>query len=137
MNSNSTVVEQEFDYIHHAIRQDDRCKALAHGLRQLDASQLNRLHCHLSRSRPVVLDQVHYDEKRGLWCPLAIGLNVPEHARIPIRSERHACDIVRSIGKEHLVGFTLNPINRVIGTFYTQDRYRDLRALVNYLAFQQ
>jgi hypothetical protein len=134
------TIDHEVERIDRALRNDDRCRALAAGLKQLNSEELDRLGRHFDDFGGLVLDEVHYDAKSGLWCPLAIGLRVP--ARIAaegteIVGERRARDIISSVGKERDSAFTLNPIHGIRGHFYTERRYSDLRALVYYLRFHK
>jgi hypothetical protein len=115
---------------------DDRCRALSFGLQQLAPPELARLDQHLVAHRPLVLDEVHYDERTQLWCPLAIGIGVPElltpRERTRLNSRRGR-DAVRALGRDRDTEFSLNPVRLYAGDFYRHDRYRDLANLVAFL----
>jgi hypothetical protein len=89
----------------------------------------------------LVTDNCHYDEARGLWCPLAVALNVP--ARVEVRgrrlelTNRRAEDAIRAIGREHDTEFSLNSVSQIEGKFYRLRRYDDLRWLVLRLANEE
>jgi len=115
------------------IAKDDRAKALRDGLLQLGIVQLDRLVAHLDDSAGMVTDEVHHDARTGLWCPLAVALDVAtlvetEAIRVG-NSETAIKDLIVGIGRESISGFGLNPISGVRGSSYTTERVRDLHAI--------
>jgi len=124
---------------------DERCRALARGLLQLTPRELSQLYDALIADPDrVVVDTVNYDIHTDSWCPLAVGLGVPEIARSRggISSNTDAKRLILEVGREKHGQFSLNPISGVDGMFFQHDRYSDLIALVeyildNYYAMQQ
>ncbi len=118
---------------------DDRFKALQEGLSQLTDDDLARLQQHIATDGALVLDEVHfyYDDRtgKGMWCPLAVELDVPRIAAaeaidLSALTERCAAQMIRSVGRNAVSGFTLNPISGVSGEFFTGNRRRDIAVVV-------
>jgi hypothetical protein len=115
---------------------DKRCKALACGLLQLSRQELDRLYdVLLATPDQIVVDTVNYDVDTDGWCPLAVGLGVPEIARRRggINSNADAKKLILDIGCMKHGEFSLNPISGIAGDFFRDDRYADLTVLVTYL----
>lgn len=112
---------------------DPRWAALTRGLDQLDDSHLARLWRAVSEREPLLLDNGNYDPESGLWCPLAVALDVPrfiaERGRVPLTAEEGR-DVLTEVGSSKIPGFSTNPISGIPGTFYTSDRRADLEYLV-------
>jgi len=122
-----------------AIAADDRFKALQAGLSQLPDEGLSRLHTHITTGAGLVLDEVHfyYDDAtgNGLWCPLAIGLDVPsiavaEGVDLSTLTEKRAAQLIRAVGRDVVSGFTLNPVSGLRGEFFTRNRSKDIAFVV-------
>src|SRR6478672_8200553 len=114
MRQGREIVDKKVDRIDTALRHDDRCKALADGLRQLPS--LTKLYSHIASGAELVLDEIHYDANAGLWCPLAVGLGLPEviereQMDTSRLSERRARGLILAIGAESVQGFSLNPVS--------------------------
>lgn len=82
----------------------------------------------------MVYDSFNYDESRGLWCPLAIGLDMPRLIdSIDLRGKKltneQAKAVIREIAEDWIPGFTLNPISGVPGRFYRESRADDIDAV--------
>lgn len=119
-------------------QRDDRYQALEYGLLQLRPDDLLRLHEHVSGGGRLVLDEVHYDPDNQLWCPLAVGLDVPRIVREDgidpaTISEQRAKEVICAVGRDAVSGFTLNPIGSRSGTFYTRNRRTDINQLISRL----
>jgi hypothetical protein len=83
----------------------------------------------------MVLDGFNFDADRRLWCPLAIGLGVPElcEDEAHLLSNRAAKEVILSVGRSAHGDFSLNPLSGVAGSFFTDHRLRDLRDLVEFM----
>jgi len=115
---------------------DGRCRALARGLLQLTPHELTRLYDALIADPDrVVVDTVNYDIHSDSWCPLAVGLGVPEiaHRRGGVSSNTEAKRLILEVGCEKHGQFSLNPISGVAGNFFRHNRHSDLIALVDYI----
>lgn len=95
--------------------EDKRKMALLNGLRQLTIDQLRRVE---SWKGTILTDRFNYHE--GCWCPLAIGLGLPEFVKNPTQEK------VYSIMA--LAGYKINNTWGVEGYFYTNNRDIDLRS---------
>jgi hypothetical protein len=109
---------------------DERWCALIRGLDQLDATGLRRVLARSERSDGVVLDTYNYDADRGLWCPLAAGLDVDEF--IEPREKRSLDDsrakgFIIEVGRFRFGAFSLNPLSGVPGVAFREHRREDLR----------
>ena len=117
---------------------DPRWRAIRRGLRQLSPSQLRNLAAWLERGKPLAVDTFNFDPDRQLWCPLAIGLQVPDaisKQRLPQpKSNSEGQDVIRVVGQEFFPGFSLNSISGTPGQFFRSERYRDLLLMCRYLA---
>lgn len=114
---------------------DARWQALRFGLSQLSLSQLRRLLGWLLSGKPVALDTFNYDAERQLWCPLAIGLQVPEivaELGAPLTNER-AKALIREVGQSNCSGFSLNPLSGVPGAFFRSQRSADITEMCRFL----
>lgn len=120
-----------------ALQSDKRCQALHFGLLQLSKQQLCKVQAALREPEGMVLDTFNYDAERKLWCPLAVGLGVPEIAahEFPERtvSNRYAKGMIKSIGRSLHGSFNLNPVSGVSGSFFRSHRASDLRELVDFM----
>jgi hypothetical protein len=118
-------------------RTDLRWQALLHGLSQLSSFQIGHILNWIDSGRSMAIDEFNYDSDRQLWCPLAVGLGVPnliveERLATSLNNER-AKSIIREVGAGAVPGFTLNPLRGIPGRFFRQHRIRDLRAICNHL----
>jgi len=115
--------------------QDARWRALHFGLSQLSAEQLARLATWLEEGKPLALDTFNYDSLRNLWCPLAIGLDVPAKVgRLASTiSNDEAKVIIRRAGESYRRGFTLNPMSGVAGNFFRDNRLVDLSTMCHFI----
>jgi hypothetical protein len=125
-----------------ALRSDDRCRALHFGVSQLSTPELLRLQREIKQPKRIVVDEVNYESRDGLWCPLALGLAVPDvvDRELPGRrlSNRQAKNLIRSIGRERRGGeFSLNPVRRVAGKFFRRRRLSDLSDLVDHMLVER
>jgi|GEM_PF-1054926 hypothetical protein len=115
---------------------DERCRVLARGLLQLSRQELSRLlEVLVNDPEQVVVDTVNYDVATDSWCPLAVGLGVPEIAqsRGGVHSNAEAKQLILNVGRMQHGQFSLNPISGIAGGFFQHDRHADLTALVHYL----
>jgi len=116
---------------------DARWKALQYGLNQLTLDQLRRIMDHISSGGSMVYDSYNYDEERGLWCPLAVGLDVPrwvENCDDPVTmTNERAKHVIVTIGRKWRKDFSLNPLSGISGQFFTRDRAVDVALLCRVL----
>ena len=123
-----------------ALTSDLRWQALYRGLNQLTTDQLCRIVSHVANGGGVVCDSFNYDVTSGDWCPLAIGLAVPELVAqmhvAPVTNE-WAKTFITEVGKRTCPGFTLNPISGVPGEYYRHDRVNDIVRLCHYIINQR
>jgi hypothetical protein len=123
-------------HITDVVRTDARCIALAAGLRQLSQEELERLHEALvSDPESVVVDSCNFDVEAGAWCPLAVGLNVPELAaeRDDLVTDADGKRFILEVGRARHGDFSLNPVSGIAGDFYTADRHADLLLLTRHM----
>lgn len=137
MNANTAkqVLRDESPEWVEANANDARWQALRFGLSQLSVSQLRRLLDWLLSGKPIALDTFNYDPERQLWCPLAIGLQVPEIVAgvgAPSTNER-AKALIREVGQSNCSGFSLNPFSGVPGAFFRSHRSADITAMCRFL----
>jgi hypothetical protein len=113
---------------------DARCRALAWGLRQLSVEELWRV-CITLDDNPasVVTDSCNFDPDTGAWCPLAIGLGVPDIAAAGggVNSDAEGKRLILEVGRLRHGEFSLNPMSGVPGSFFRGDRRADLKALTH------
>jgi hypothetical protein len=116
-------------------RGDARWQALHFGLSQLSVQERARLRMWLDLKKPLALDTFNYDPVRNLWCPLAIGLNVPAKVgRLAATiSNEEAKVIIRRVGESHHPGFTLNPMSGLRGAFFRENRLVDLNRMCHFI----
>jgi hypothetical protein len=121
--------------IHTLLRTDARCRVLAEGLRQLTAAELKRLHQALTHEPDtVVVDSVNFDPVARAWCPLAVGLGVPDvPAARQISTNDAGKQLILEVGHAKHGAFSLNPVSGIEGEFFRDTRHSDLTALVEYL----
>jgi hypothetical protein len=116
---------------------DDRWRALVHGLGQLSRFELLRLRRALRTPRGVILDGFNYEPIQRLWCPLAIALDVPKIAAEEwsgrTLTNRSAKSLIIDVGREKHGGFSLNPMHGVRGEYFRHHRYRDLVRTVDWM----
>ncbi len=93
-------------------RSDPRKEGLKNGLRQLSATQLERV---LSYPGEMVLDRCNYED--GKFCPLAIGIGLDE-----MEAPTHD----RVFGELTNRGYRVYNTRGISGEFYTTHRKRDL-----------
>jgi hypothetical protein len=108
---------------------DLRREAIQFGLNQLTDEQLQRILTHNRAGKAMCCDTFNYDVKRGLWCPLAIGLDVPrlaKHERPTCRNNSWGKSFITEVGQSSRRGFTLNPISGVPGNFFRNNREADI-----------
>lgn len=111
-------------------RDDDRCRAILAGLAQLQDCDLLRLQNHVAQNKPLVLDEYNYNPHIQSWCPLAVALGMPNIVTCRQRDEltnAAAKKLIISVGRQTNSEFTLNPVRRFRGHFFTWQRRRDLR----------
>ncbi len=94
--------------------EDDRKTGIMTGLRQLNLEQLRRV---AEYPYPMCLDRFNY--KDGAYCPLAVGLGLPDIVKEPTQEKVYAILA--------LAGYSINNTWGRDGDFYTTDRERDLR----------
>jgi hypothetical protein len=84
---------------------------------------------------PMALDTYNYDPARQLWCPLAIGLGVPELVgnRARTLSNEDAKVIIQEVGESLHPEFSLNPMSGTRGSFFTRNRRADMTLMCRYL----
>jgi len=116
-------------------RHDARWQALHFGLSQLSKEQLARLAMWLELKKPLALDAFNYDPRHNLWCPLAIGLDVPATVgRLAVTvSNDEAKVIIRQAGESRHRGFTLNPLSGIAGRFFRGNRLVDLSRMCHFI----
>jgi hypothetical protein len=124
-----------------ALSSDRRYMKLIEGLAQLNEEAILRLQEYTKNGRPLILDDVHFDAKSGLWCPLAVALEVPKVAKdenlaVEQYSETKIKELIVSVGRNTVAGFGLNPMSGVRGNYYTDNRYEDLKYAIARVATQ-
>jgi len=116
---------------------DPRWQALEFGLNQLTTEQLHRIVTFMEASGSMVYDEFNYDESRGLWCPLAVGLGVPELIHEGMKpsslTDSWAKGFITEVGQGTCRGFTLNPISGIPGRVYRHNRAGDILAICRFL----
>lgn len=114
---------------------DDRCRALHFGLSQLSPAELQKVQLAAQSADGMVLDGFNFDPDRRLWCPLAVGLGVPELCEHEGQglSNRAAKEVILSVGRSVHGDFSLNPLSGVSGSFFTDHRLRDVRELIEFM----
>ncbi len=116
---------------------DSRWMALWRGLDQLRTDQLIRLLNRLDRGGAIVCDSFNYDEERQLWCPLAVGLDVPrwlEGTGEPVAmTDELAKEIILRIGRRVCKNFSLNPLSGIRGQFFRERRQADVAVVCRLL----
>ena len=119
------------------VTSDLRWQALWRGLGQLNATQLRRILDHLESGGLMVCDTYNYDEERGLWCPLAIGLNIPrlvdQWQESGNMNNELAKYFIREIGEQSFPGFSLNPISGIPGKVFRDHREQDIELVCRML----
>ena len=108
---------------------DLRWQAIYFGLNQLNDGQLTRIIFHHHAGKKMCCDTYNYDAERELWCPLAIGLDVPrlaESERPSMRDNAWGKAFIAEIGETSCRGFTLNPVAGVPGAFFRTNRQADV-----------
>lgn len=108
---------------------DLRWKAIYFGLNQLNDEQLSRIISHYHAGKKMCCDTFNYDAERGLWCPLAIGLDVPrlaERELPPRRDNAWGKAFITEVGESSCRGFTLNPVSGIPGVFFRDTREVDI-----------
>lgn len=110
-------------------RTDERWRGLCRGLDQLDNEGLHNIIDCVENGGRVVLDELNYDERTGLWCPLALGLDVPgwlQEWEPTLRiTNRVGKQVLLEVGRARLGEFNLNPMRGCKGTFFRENRQRD------------
>lgn len=116
-------------------RSDGRWAHLLAGIDQLTSEELERLKSALDTPDPeVLLDSANYDPQSGLWCALAVAIDVEGAAlaegltATDNRSGRAA--LVEFGTSIHGDQFGPNPLSGVKGEAFTKDRLSDLRLAV-------
>jgi len=117
---------------------DQRWQAIRFGLDQLTCDQLWHILDWQATGGEAVYDTVNFDPKRGLWCPLAIGLQVPEVVRESgaaqtVETDEAAKSVIKEIGQSTCRGFTLNPVKGVPGRIFRKRRARDVNLMCIYI----
>lgn len=112
---------------------DERCAALAFGLGQLTTAELLRLRRALVGTENVLLDGGNYDPASGSWCPLAIGLGIPDQPIEASLTPEEGSAMILAAGRSTRPSFTLNPISGTRGQFFRDDRRGDLYRLVEWI----
>ncbi len=132
MNSNKN--NNELTY---SLRDDLRWQALQFGLSQLTDRQLLRIIDHVGNGGQMVCDTYNYDASMDSWCPLAIGLGIPEMLAAMGDKPRFTNDsakiFITEIGRRICPTFTLNPISGVPGAYFRSDRMNDILGLCHYI----
>jgi hypothetical protein len=81
----------------------------------------------------MVCDKYNYDAESDQWCPLAVGLGVPEIvAASPMRlkfTNESAKVFITAVGRGSCPTFTLNPISGVPGNYFRDNRVDDIVTL--------
>ena len=120
---------------------DLRWRALWRGLGQLGVVELRRVLNHMENGGAIVCDTFNYDEGQGLWCPLAIGLNVPELIRKHDDSRKmtneRAKRVITEVGKQSCPDFSLNPMSGIPGNMFREHRRRDVELACRLLVTQK
>ena len=96
------------------MNEDPRKTKLRKGLQQLTSGQILRLL--EAPADSMVVDEYFY--KDGKYWPLAVALEVPSKISEPTNES------VRDMIIE--MGYDINPMKGVLGSYYTDNRYRDL-----------
>ena len=81
-------------------------------------------------------DTFNYDPARELWCPLAVGLDVPRLAKLDKTQKRDNAwgkTLITEIGRTTNPGFTLNPVSGIPGAFFRDHRERDIVATCEHI----
>lgn len=119
------------------LTRDRRWQALQYGLGQLTETQLLRIIRHIASGGRMVCDTFNYDPNMDAWCPLAVGLGVPEAAAALRNRERFTNDsakvFILKIGRRTCPTFTLNPVSGVPGAFFRDDRVNDIFRLCQHI----
>lgn len=110
---------------------DKRYIGLKRGLNQLNVRQIKRIIDFHESGRQILCDNYNYDKENGLWCPLAIGLNV--HKSVSLINQQLTDEVAKEIiikeGKKYDPLFSLNPLKGVEGDFFRENRQEDLIVL--------
>ena len=93
--------------------EDPRKTGLKNGLRQLTLAQLKRV---IEYPDEMILDEFNY--KNGLFCPLAIGLNLDKTMTEPTHNK-----VYETLNN---LGYKVNNTRGINGNFYTTNRKEDL-----------
>jgi hypothetical protein len=112
--------------------------ALSYGLNQLRTDQLIRVLKHLDGGGDMACDSFNYDEGRQLWCPLAIGLDVPRRIEElgidPAKmTNTLAKSVILDVGRSFRGGFSLNPLSGTPGRFFRSTRQSDVAVVCRVL----
>jgi len=121
---------------------DARWAALSHGLNQLRTDQLIRILKHLDAGGEMACDSFNYDEDRQLWCPLAVGLDIPswieQSGNDPAEmTDKVAKRIILGIGRRWRMDFSLNPLSGTPGRFFRTTRQSDVAVVCRLLIDQR
>lgn len=93
--------------------EDPRKTGLKNGLRQLNSKQLERV---INYPNEMILDEFNY--KDGLFCPLAIGLELDEKLLQPTHDK-----VFKTLTA---LGYSVYNTRGIEGKFYTTNRKEDL-----------
>jgi len=123
------------------IKTDLRFLALKRGLNQLTVPQLEKV-VEYNQRREMVYDTFNYDAQRKLWCPLAVGIGLPESFKERCVSgdmtDEEAKRIIVEVGSEiNGLRFNINPIKGVAGEFFRSRRPEDLEMVCRKLVCEK
>jgi hypothetical protein len=132
MNSQRNLNNSSHSYVN-----DARWQALHFGLNQLTNEQIARIIQHVKQGGGMVCDTFNYDRASDLWCPLAIGLGVPEMVAAmpnqPHFTNDSAKTFIIEVGLRSCPTFTLNPISGIAGHYFHEHRIRDILSLCHHI----
>ena len=114
---------------------DARWQAVHFGLCQLTNEQLFRILHHVQRGGRMVCDAYNYDPSSDSWCPLAVGLGIPDMVAASPQSFTNdsAKALITEIGRRTCPTFSLNPISGVPGSFFRDDRVNEILSVCQYI----
>lgn len=118
----------------HKFECDNRFVAMKHGLNQLKTEQIFKILNHVNSNEDTCVDDFNYDEDKKSWCPLAIGLGVPEivvDRGITNLTNEIAKPLIEEVGRSQLGKFSLNPLKGIKGDYFRENRIADLVEMCN------
>ena len=119
---------------------DIRFVAMKRGLNQLKTEHIEKILAHLDSNGRMCVDNFNYDASNDSWCPLAIGIGVPELVearRITNLTNETAKPLIQEIGVSKLGKFSLNPLKGIKGDYFRGNRVADLVGMCNLIVLER